>query len=127
MGEHKVREKEKMKRKSNTVFDQAKVEKRRKRNREAAKKCREKKNAQIAQLEAEKEKLKTENKELQRELDEIKKSCETKLGNGTYNVLTKPASNDIFDDFLPKTSSNNSLKNQVGNSPVPEKEALTLT
>merc|ERR1712176_1244014 len=117
----------------NTV-DQAKIEKRRKRNREAAKKCREKKNAQIAQLEAEKEKLKTENdelksknKELQRELDEIKKTCETKLGNGTYNVLTKPASNDIFDDFLPKTSSNNSLKNQVGNSPVPEKEALTLT
>ena len=45
-----------MKRKSNT-FDQAKVEKRRKRNREAAKKCREKKNAQIAQLEAEKERV----------------------------------------------------------------------
>ena len=45
-----------MKRKSNTV-DQAKVEKRRKRNREAAKKCREKKNAQIAQLEAEKERV----------------------------------------------------------------------
>ena len=52
-----MREKEKMKRKSNTVSDQAKVEKRRKRNREAAKKCREKKNAQIAQLEAEKERV----------------------------------------------------------------------
>ena len=46
-----------MKRKSNIVSDQAKVEKRRKRNREAAKKCREKKNAQIAQLEAEKERV----------------------------------------------------------------------
>ena len=35
--------------------DEAKVEKRRRRNREAAKKCREKKNSQIVQLEADKE------------------------------------------------------------------------
>ena len=35
--------------------DEAKIEKRRRRNREAAQKCREKKNAQIVQLEADKE------------------------------------------------------------------------
>ena len=54
----------------------------------------------------ENEQLREENKKLQAELDEVKKSLELKMcktvSTVTSNVLTKPAENDVFDDFLPK-------------------------